>query len=342
VSSRKMETFKEDDGIPVKSSWTLFNNNDLLTIKESSNSSEISAVDFDVIDEDSLKVDLSHYYELDSEVNGNSIQNDHTEDDSTKIDMEEFYFEDEKHLIKQKNNHGKDIYDSEKRIIKQCPSCEQEFNVSKSSYKLVCHIRLDHHDEDLESVIEELQLGDKGRVVCQICGETKTNKYVLATHIKTIHEEAHILVPCHICGKLLRQNSMYSHLKSHCENKVYARNHMETHEQDLEIMECKTCRAKFSGMTRLKKHQRNVHLRRKAKCDVCEKMFSNKSKMNRHQNSVHVQEKQFSCEYCGNRSSRKDNLNDHIKRCHGKNDCYPLFNRDVIPLMPEMEDSKII
>jgi len=247
-----------------------------------------------------------------------------------------------KHL---RDVHGEDVYVPEKRIMKKCPSCEQEFNVSKSSYKLVCHLRLIHHDEDLSNVIEELELGDEGRVVCQICGETKRNKYILASHIKTIHEESDELVPCHICGKLLRQNygSMYSHLRSHStddypckycgqifKNKINARNHMKSHEPDFKKIECKECGVKFSRMIHLKKHRRYVHLKiKEAKCDICGKMFSTKSKMNIHRNSVHSHEKQFACEFCQYRSARKDNLNAHRKKTHG-------MERNVETLVSQM------
>jgi len=205
-----------------------------------------------------------------------------------------------KHL---KNVHGEDIYLPEKHSMKKCPFCELEFNVSKSSYKLVRHLGHDHHHEDLNSLIEVLQLGEDGRVVCQICGEKKKNKYVLKTHIRLVHEErSHSteVFPCKYCVKVFKY-------------KTDAKNHMESHEPDCKKIECKECGTMFLGMFLFKKHMRNVHFQSKIKCDMCDKVLT-KSKMNRHKNSVHLQ---FACEFCGYKFAKKHLLNDHSIKIHG-------------------------
>ena len=51
-------------------------------------------------------------------------------------------------------------------------------------------------------------------------------------------------------------------------------------------------------------------------CDKCEKTFKKMSKLKRHEFSVHFGKKE-NCPYCGLKSSRKDNLEAHIRLVHG-------------------------
>jgi hypothetical protein len=51
-------------------------------------------------------------------------------------------------------------------------------------------------------------------------------------------------------------------------------------------------------------------------CDKCEKTFKKMSELKRHEFSVHFGKKE-NCPYCGLKSSRKDNLEAHIRLVHG-------------------------
>ena len=62
-------------------------------------------------------------------------------------------------------------------------------------------------------------------------------------------------------------------------------------------------------------------------CDKCEKTFKKLSHLKRNEVSVHFLKKE-NCPHCGLQSSRRDNLEAHIKLVHGSDDCESPFQCD--------------
>lgn len=92
---------------------------------------------------------------------------------------------------------------------------------------------------------------------CDLCGKTRTSRYAINKHIKTVH----LVAPtaCKVCGKIYR-------------NKTLAHAHMLYHREEKRIHFCSLCPDKPAYFTSvaLKRHQESNHgFGSGYSCDLC-------------------------------------------------------------------------
>lgn len=89
---------------------------------------------------------------------------------------------------------------------------------------------------------------------------------------------------------------------------------------------CSICRRVFSGLSYLKKHIDNMHLRR-LMCDLCPKVYSKMNDIRRHITDIHGN-RRFACNVCDYETQEKGNLEKH-KLIHGDKVECPVCNKRV-------------
>lgn len=84
-----------------------------------------------------------------------------------------------------------------------------------------------------------------------------------------------------------------------------------------ESLECKRCKIKFYGRSRvsnLNKHVGAAHLnKRPFGCSECKKEFQFHYRLQKHIDTVHLGIKPFSCKHCNQRFSDKSNMTKHVR-----------------------------
>jgi len=224
--------------------------------------------------------------------------------------------------------------------LKDCPFCDNQFEISESVEILYNHM-IDFHESERESdqFQEVLKENNKckgsakeySKICCQECGETFTRRGNLNVHMALKHDPSPQSVTCHICGKSIKNSHlMRAHLRTHdteaaicpecgatLKNKMYLTAHMRTHNKI--PFPCETCGKEFFTKTNLQGHVQFVHLKKLSfKCELCDKSFPTSSKLKNHIMAIHTKEKPFACEKCDYRCCRSDSLNAHIKNVHDK------------------------
>lgn len=71
---------------------------------------------------------------------------------------------------------------------------------------------------------------------------------------------------------------------------------------------CEYCDKKFTSMSSLKRHLKNV--RHAFECKLCTQVFNHREELILHANQVH-EGKRYSCEFCGNTYKKRNSLNIH-------------------------------
>ena len=109
-----------------------------------------------------------------------------------------------------------------------------------------------------------------------------TQKHVLKTHIKIVHE-----------GKEIKKRAP---------------------------VQCEICENSFNSKYTLIRHISRVHeeIKTYVQCDICEMKFARKSSLTQHISTVHEGNKPFQCEICDTKFSRKSSLKNHILSIHEK------------------------
>ena len=136
---------------------------------------------------------------------------------------------------------------------------------------------------------------------CEICGKGFPAKFMLKKHTESHNESEEAKVSCHLCGKIVKQGSIKTHITF-------------VHEGKKIISQCKICGEMFQSNPSLLTHYEHYH---QEACDYpckdCGKRFQRKGRLSLHMRSH--QEGSFSCNVCGKVSKTKARLVEH-ERIH--------------------------
>ena len=141
-------------------------------------------------------------------------------------------------------------------------------------------------------------------------------------------------VPCELCGKLLTQKHMKSHMQKwhNPEEKTYyncdqcafrtsymnvLKQHMKDHEEGVVLETCHICGGKYK---RLEQHIKRSHPKPNyytnvvIKCEICGKEIK-KARLSNHMKQMHM-ERKHACHLCSYKAQTSYNLKLHISKSH--------------------------
>ena len=183
------------------------------------------------------------------------------------------------------NLHKKNIH---QKSLLSCSICSKTFLLK---YRLEKHIKTKHPD------------GKAEQFECDFDGIIFNSKTSLLIHMKVHYSQ----VQCKFCKKMLKFNSIKSHLK------IF-------HKTD-EKHQCKICLKTFKIFQYLRHHEK-IH-NKKFECQICNKLFPIKSYLNKHIEEDHENPKSFECGICDKKFNKKSNYKVH-QNTHNKNLPKPL------------------
>ncbi|KAF4521395.1 hypothetical protein B566_EDAN018153 [Ephemera danica] len=158
--------------------------------------------------------------------------------------------------------------------------------------------------------------GDEDRFYCTLCPKSYLNINGLKKHINYIHDKYSMPMSCDMCNKIYKnKRSLMEHIRN-------------THSRDASSF-CRFCNAKFKmNKTRYGAAQKNIKVvpprteksfarNLEVICEYCHKTYKNKKSLSQHQRISHTGPDaglSFSCRYCAQVFTRKDNRDFHEKR----------------------------
>ena len=134
---------------------------------------------------------------------------------------------------------------------------------------------------------------------CTECDQVFNRKWKLLIH-KASHRPANV-VPCEVCGKLVKKRSFYSHIKYHGPRDIPC--------------SFEGCTKMFCTKTEVFLHKRSNHDESKnMKCPECAGVFPNEARLRDHIRRVHAAPS-FFCEVegCNYKQTRKERLKLHLR-----------------------------
>jgi len=170
---------------------------------------------------------------------------------------------------------------------KKCDQCPQVLMTAKEFYE-----HLQSHGKDF--------IGKTAP--CEICGKMLKNKYILKSHVESVHEKKSGEYACDECGKILSTKaSLEYHRKS-------------VHTQEYPFT-CELCGKGFIKYNRMVTCVNNHHRIYKYRCPQCEYKTNKLLQFKEHMNS-HTKEILFFCPVCNQQSNGTKNLGCHTKQVH--------------------------
>ena len=207
----------------------------------------------------------------------------------------------------------------------KCDLCSVSFNTDrhlkihihflheKSENKLhceICDITLKTTQKAIDHFVQ-IHLGIKKEkppeliedCICKICGKTYKSKYLLRSHVRTMHEKPKSSLKCDLCEKVFTSKSgLYDHKRVTHEGFRY---------------ECKMCDQKFMTSNTLVKHNRIIHEGILHQCERCGKVLTTEKGLQDHVLAIHENIREFQCDRCGKYEVSPLRLRIHKQQAHG-------------------------
>ncbi|KAG7165055.1 Zinc finger protein 208-like, partial [Homarus americanus] len=228
-------------------------------------------------------------------------------------------------FVKFASLHQLNIHDEKVHKIKLskiCEYCNKEF---RDQMNLICHRRKEHPESEecrkakyscsecgmkfmvRGNLVRHLRMHDKEKVskpsVCALCGKVLSNKYSLATHLKThSHDTSH---ECKICDKaFVSKYTLVDHMRRIHEDIGYGRDKI-----------CKQCGRSFFTNSELKYHMKTHTGERPYRCEICGETYLSSSTLRYHmQKHSNVM---FVCPECQAQFKNYVGWSAHMRRVHG-------------------------
>ncbi|XP_071523978.1 uncharacterized protein [Panulirus ornatus] len=208
------------------------------------------------------------------------------------------------------------------KLNKICEYCNKEF---REQVNLICHRRKEHPESEESrkaryscfecgmkfmvrgNLVRHLKMHDKEKVAkpstCNICGKVLSNKYSLASHMKTHSRDTSY--KCTVCDKaFVSKYTLVDHIRRIHEEIGYGRDKV-----------CKQCGRSFFTNSELKYHMKTHTGERPYRCEVCGETYLSSSTLRYHmQKHSNVM---FVCQDCQAKFKNYVGWSAHMKRVHG-------------------------
>lgn len=173
--------------------------------------------------------------------------------------------------------------------------CEYEgcSKVYKNRTSLDTHIRLIHRK------LYKPTKDQPTKHICEICGYASKNLNNLKIHRYIHMDKSELPYGCPVpnCGRRFDQkHRLAEHTLRH---------------QDIRNFECPECGAKKVSQRELNIHM-NIHTKaRQYPCKLCSLVFNSSGNLSRHRKIVHEQVRDFACQFCDRRFTKKESCRYH-------------------------------
>eukprot|EP00088_Acartia_fossae_P024075 TRINITY_DN2504_c2_g2_i1.p1 TRINITY_DN2504_c2_g2~~TRINITY_DN2504_c2_g2_i1.p1 ORF type:complete len:612 (+),score=137.26 TRINITY_DN2504_c2_g2_i1:81-1916(+) len=246
-------------------------------------------------------------------------------------------------------------YDKTKKICHVCKfRAKTLVELEKHAFEVHEANRLCTQCGHLSDTYDDYVKHDKSHLFnCDMCQKKILGSKNLRKHMKTHEtkkEDSSKLprVPCDVCGQLLRENSIYSHMRlvhctevhkcDLCDFTTNAKSRLDIHRKKHfnKAVECPECGKVVKDMRKhLLRKCGNSKEKERHFCHLCDKSFSYKESLDKHIKHIHQKIMKFHCEHCDYKTYSGFNLRIHISKMHTKEDmkknCH-FCNQNVIGL----------
>jgi len=232
-----------------------------------------------------------------------------------------------------------------KLVMKFCGKCDFQTKIERDldQHSFEVHetnrlcTKCGHLSNTYDEFIEHLRTHP---VTCPICNRIVAMecRRSLELHMSAMHKSADAerepKVPCDICGKVMKEESLKVHLKLHeektlqcdvCELKFIHKGDLNRHRKEhfKQVTPCPICK---KDVKQLRDHIYRMHSgeKKRESCDMCDQTFALKSGLKRHINSVHYNIKDFECDLCSFKTNSASNLRAHKTQVHEKRKWYEI------------------
>ena len=239
------------------------------------------------------------------------------------------------------NRHIQVIHENKPLKRSTCPICNKTFH--GYSY-LKIHIKAIHEkikswkckfegcSRDFafqEAYLIHMRAHEGIKLLCDICGEERTQRNELRSHKTRKHEDEinaqykdkGLSFPCTICEKVLFSSQL---LKNHLQfihnlMKDEIENNGKNCGEKLEkAIKCEFCDDTFNYQSILKNHVKVVHNANQFSCEYCGKVSSSARNLDRHIESIHKGSTKCTCTICGKVFRDTSVMKFHVRTVHEK------------------------
>ncbi|XP_018569946.1 uncharacterized protein LOC108909954 [Anoplophora glabripennis] len=186
-------------------------------------------------------------------------------------------------LFAKKTSFRNHLYHHKGRDVRICSYC----GIQISTYRLNEHVMTRHKPPRYE---------------CNECGRKFHLKNLLALHVSLIHQNPTRRYPCHVCGVMLRKNSLATHMRRHNVSRIYP---------------CQLCKKVFQNQVSWYYHRRRHTKTKTFSCNICSKPLKSRFSLGNHMRSYHEGGTSKTCNVCGKLLSRRESLTRHMRIVHG-------------------------